>query len=161
MVMCAAGVDNTQRCWEAVWYLASGTNIETRCDLSWHQQIKLDPGVLRQILEAVKPIRGPRPCVPDDLHGPCVCVCVCVCVFTYLTKQEVKKFSPKSAASPLPLPCSCWMWSWVQIWRWWRDTVGVVGIVVVLSCDELSGLRLCVSNPAIPLKSDLVHRSPA
>lgn len=38
---------------------------------------------------------------------------------------------------------------------------GVVGMEPVLSCDELSGRRLCASNPAIPLKSDLIRRSPA
>lgn len=37
--------------------------------------------------------------------------------------------------------------------------VGVVGIV--LSRDELSGLRLRASNPAIPLKSDPIRRSAA
>lgn len=58
---------------------------------------------------------------------------LCVCVETFKQDRKLKSSPP----SPNVLEMEGW------------------GGGVVLSCDELSGLRLAVSNP------DLIHRSPA
>ena len=84
-------------------------------------------------------------------------------LLTHLTNQELEKFSWEVRRHPPPpvLLLAVCIRSRVQIFIRRRDIGGVVGMEPVLSCDELSGLRLCASNPAIPLKSDLIHRSPA